>query len=199
MISALDRPVPAFDIIQGTVTARDRQPTGGYIARGETQAVLSTEPEIWLKDDPGQEHHFRGHQFDNAREGHALIVIIKRKDGKVLRVRNLSAKTSFDSSDLAPLRIGPSGFVWSTIGIAGLLLVPAFIAWLVVAIRIRETLFGIDRTGELDIGWHFRAFLILLLGVSAFLNVRMNAKRQATAKALSKTINAALAKNGRSV
>lgn len=191
MILGLVRSAPAFDIIQGTVAARDRQPTGGYIARGDTDALLTTEPEIWLKDAAAQEHHFRGHQFDNAREGHAVIIITKRGDGKVLRVRNLSAKTSIDSGELAPPK---SGLVASTIGLAALLLVPAFIAWLAVAIGLREMLLGVGRNGEIDIGWHFRAFLIVLLSCCVFLALKIRAIKDATATTLSANIDAAIAK-----
>ncbi len=124
---------------------------------------------------------------------HTVIVITKRKDGNILQVRNLSTKTSFDSSELAPLQIGPSGFVWSTIGMAGLLAIPAFIAWLSVAIGVREALFGGDGAGAIDIGWHFRAFVVLLLGACAWLTVRMSTGRQSKAKRLAANIDVALA------
>lgn len=192
MISALDRAAPAFDIVQGTVTARDRQPTVGHIARGDTHALLTTEPEIWILDAAAKEHHFKGHQFDNAREGHVLIVVRKRKDGKVLRVCNQSTMTSFDAGDLVAPRGGAGGFIWSTIGLAGVLIVPTFIAWLAVVIGLREMLFGVGRNVEIDIGLHFRAFLALLLGGCAWLTVRMRASGQAAAKSLSADIDAAL-------
>lgn len=185
-----------FDITHGTVVRRSREPTGGYIARGATQGVLYTEPEVWLADASGRDHHFRGHQFDNAGEGQTLIVVTKRSDRSVLRARNLSAGTTFDSGDLTPIQPGPGGFIMATLGMAGLLAIPAFIAWLALAIAVRQTLFGVERNVGIDVGWHFKTFIIVMLGVCAWLMHRINTKRQIRAKTLRSQIDATFAKNG---
>lgn len=194
--SALPDNKAAFDITHGIVTATDRRVTGGYVAQGASHASLYATAEVWLKDDAGREHHFRGNAVDNAREGHRLIVVTKRKNGSLLRVRNLSARTTFDSGDLAPIQLGPGSFIWGTIGMAGLLAIPAlfiFIAWLAIATSLHV---GPYMYGAIESGWHFRRFVALLLGFCAWLMIRMNTHRQTTAKTLAAQIDAAFAKHG---
>lgn len=197
--SALPGNKTAFAITHGLVTATGSRVTGGHIAQGDSHASLYATAEVWLKDDDGREHHFRGNAFDNAREGHRLIVVTTRKNSGLLRVRNLSAQTTFDSGDLAPLQMGTRNFFGETVGMACLLLIPAslaFVTCLTLATNVHEALFGPYRQNISDDGRYFKIFAALLLGSSAWLTGKMNTHRQVKAQTLAAQIDASLAKNG---
>jgi len=91
-----------MDITEGTVVRAGTHFSGGTIYRDQTSASIHSTPEVWLRDETGQEHHFRAGALDGTREGHALIVVCDVATGTLLRITNRDLHWSIDLNGLVP-------------------------------------------------------------------------------------------------
>lgn len=116
------------DIIQGAVARASSHLSGGTIYRDQTSATIHSTPEIWLRDETGREHHFRGPAFDGIREGHTLIVVCDAAKGTLLRIANRDTRATTDRGAIIPDRSG-----WAVI---------RAVLWKVVTIYLPIAFFG---------------------------------------------------------
>lgn len=179
-----------MNILRGHVVAIGSRMTGGRIARGAHQAELYATPEIWLKDEDGKEHHLRGWEFDSARNGHALIVVLMKGSGELVQIQNLTSKTVTDGPALNKTRIGSQTSFGSFVSLALLLFIPAFFGWLLVAAFISAA-FGIGSNG-LNIGLQIQVFLPIWFVFCLFANSKWAASEHAKGRNIQSALEEAL-------
>ncbi|MEL6465297.1 MAG: hypothetical protein AAFQ58_10040 [Pseudomonadota bacterium] len=185
---------PELNILRGHVVAIGSRMTGGRIARGAQQAELHATPEIWLKDEDDKEHHLRGWEFDSARNGHALIVVLMKGSGELVQIRNLSAKTVTDGPALNKTKIGGQTSFGSFVSLALLLFIPAFFGWLLVVAFMSAAL-GI-RSNGLNIGLQIQIFVPIWTVFCLFANSKWVASEHAKGRKIESALQEALSGQG---
>lgn len=179
---------PEIQLTAGIVIATDTRATGGTIERGQTHANIHVEPVVWLKDKNGTEHTFEGTSFNSARVGHELVVVRKRSDGKLIRVYNQATCKTTDSNDLIPLKSGPNNYIFGTLILTVIGMLPAVVVYMAIASFLRENILGRD-PHTFDLGAHFPYVAILLAVFCCWLTIKLISRSHAKAKALSDLVD----------
>lgn len=182
-----------FDLIRGTVKEIGSRVTGGRIDRYSQSATLNAVPELWVADDSGKDHHFRGWEFDNARVGHELIVAVRPESEELIQVRNLSTGTTFDGPFLASARSNGVVTFASFSSIALLLFIPAFLVWY-FAISTISFSFGMAEPPGLPL--QVKVFIPVWIVTCFFLNARWWQRRRDIGQQLRDAVNDAVQQLG---
>lgn len=152
-------------VMTGTVVSRGETVTGsGSVYNGQGGISVSSIPDIWLRDDDGQEHHMQDHLMGNCREGHRVAVFWERQGKRrLIAMANLSTDQWYGRANLMDDSTpGTILFVGFLLAIA--LAIPGLILWVWLVINVAGV--NLSRDGTPD--WYWSGWMILV-GSSALL------------------------------
>ncbi|NJM82907.1 MAG: hypothetical protein HC844_10780 [Tabrizicola sp.] len=152
-------------VMTGAVVSRGETVTGsGSVYNGQGGISVSSIPDIWLRDDDGQEHHVQDHLMGHCREGHRVAVFWERHGKRrLIAMANLSTDQWYGRASLMEDSTpGTILFVGFLLAIALAIPVLVFWAWFVGAV----TGINLSQAGIPD--WYWSGWMILV-GSSALL------------------------------
>ena len=159
----------SLDVVWGEVTAYDERVQSVRVNQTTGYGQVHATPELWIRDNKGQEHRYQGELFRSARVGHQVAVISDRVSRKTIAFANLTTQIVHDAPELSAQKT-PTAILFHTFGVSLLLAIPGLFAWFSL----------LDTVGLADSalsGWGFKAY-IFLLPICVFSGVMIWSRRQ---------------------
>ncbi|SFJ86757.1 hypothetical protein [Jannaschia pohangensis] len=115
-------------MVRGTVTAAKEQIHSVRVDRHSGYGRVNTTPELWLRDEKGQEHRYQGGMFGAAQPGHRVAVVTRRTSGKPVAFANFTTGMVHDGEELT-ISTSVGSTITSTLGLSVLLALPGALVW----------------------------------------------------------------------
>lgn len=143
-------------MVRGTVTAAREQMHSVRVDRRTGYGRINTTPELWLRDEHGQEHRFQGDIFSAAQPGHEVAVISRRGSGKPLTFANFTTGVVHDDKELT-INTSVGSTLMSTFGLSLLLALPGAFMWFTLLHTVGLGDHAFSATG-------FQIYALILIG-----------------------------------
>ena len=173
MSSSLSSQTTKLRVVRGVVTGTGNSVKSVYVPSKGHGGRVTIWPELWVKEDSGQEGLYSGSIMGNARPGHEVAVMIAPKGREPVALANLSTDQVFLQGALDQDQ--PSGWL-SAIVLAGLIgAIPLLIIYLMVgdAILPLFELFSSSRKEAMGNYWRTFPYALFAVAVTtAFVVIR---------------------------
>jgi len=143
-----------LDVVRGEVTTYEERVQSVRVNQTTGYGKVHATPELWLRDNLGQEHRYQGELFRSARVGNQVAVISDRKSGKIIAFADLTTQIVRNTPELNVQKT-PGAIIFHTFGFSLLLAIPGLFAWF----SLLDTIGLVDSAFS---GWGFKVYTILL-------------------------------------